>query len=256
MSERFVTTSPDGSRDTLYERRNALSRDLLGDSERQEASRRGRAKRQERKAINGSHPARRSVRVPELALGLTLVVGGALAASLLAAKRTATVEVVAAATDLARGHELGADDLVAIEMESQFASSMTNAGEAARLLGKRLATNVPAGSPIMPGVLDEAPVLRRGEEVVALRIEVGDVPASIAAGDQVRIALVPDPAMSTDTSVTEFEQSATVWAVEHPSENNLDYVVSFKVPVEFLAKAAVAERSKISLVASDTGFDR
>lgn len=256
MSERFVTTSPDGSRDTLYERRNALSRDLLGDSERQEASRRGRAKRQAKRAINGSHSARRSVRVPELALGLTLVVGGALAASLLAAKRTATVEVVAAATDLARGHELGADDLVAIEMESQFASSMTNAGEAAGLLGKRLATNVPAGSPIMPGAVDDTPVLRPGEEVVALRIEVGDIPASIAAGDQVRIALVPDPAMSTETVVTEFEQPATVWAVEHPSENNPDYVVSFKVPVEFLVKAAVAERSKISLVASDTGFDR
>jgi hypothetical protein len=194
--------------------------------------------------------------VPELALGLTLVVGGALGASLLATKRTATVEVVAAATDLLRGQEIAADDLVAVEMESQFASSMTSAGEAAELLGKRLAIDVPAGSPILPGVLDAAPVLGVGEEVVALRIEVGDVPTSIAVGDQVRIVLVPDPSLSTDTAVTEFDQPAMVWDVEQPSENNPDYVVSLKVPAEFLAKAAVAQRSKISLVGMSSGLEK
>jgi hypothetical protein len=77
---------------------------------------------------------------------------------------------------------------------------------------------------------------------------VGDVPTSIAVGDQVRIVLVPDPSFSTDTAVTEFDQPATVWDVEQPSENNPDYVVSLKVSAEFLAKAAVAQRSKISLI--------
>lgn len=256
MSERFVTTSPDGSRDALYERRSALSRDLLGDSETHKAPRRSRTKRQSSKGSSAGTSARRPVRVPELALGLTLVVGGALGASLLATKRTATVEVVAAATDLLRGQEIAADDLVAVEMESQFASSMTSAGEAAELLGKRLAIDVPAGSPLLPGVLNAAPVLDVGEEVVALRIEVGDVPTSIAVGDQVRIVLVPDTSLSTDTAVTEIDQPATVWDVERPSENNPDYVVSLKVPEEFLAKAAVAQRSKISLVGTSSGLDQ
>jgi SAF domain len=248
VSERFVTTSPDGSRDALYERRSALSRDLLGDSETHEAPRRGRTQRRSSKMPSGVSSARRPVRMPELALGLTLVVGGALGASLLATKRTATVEVVAAATDLVRGHEITADDLVAVEMASQFANSMTSAGEAAELLGKRLVIDIPAGSPILPGSLNVSPVLGVGEEVVALRIEVGDVPTSIAVGDQVRIVLVPDPSFSTDTAVTEFDQPATVWDVEQPSENNPDYVVSLKVSAEFLAKAAVAQRSKISLI--------
>ena len=83
---------------------------------------------------------------------------------------------------------------------------------------------------------------------VDLRIEVGDVPTSIAVGDSVRIVLVPDPSVSTDTAVTEFDQPATVWEVEPPSETNPDYVVSLKVPSEFLAKAAVAERTKIALI--------
>lgn len=252
MSERFVTTSPDGSRDALYERRSALSRDLLGDSETRESSRRGAAKRKEKQVKSTGTSARSPVRVPELALGLVLVVGGALAASLLAAKRTETVQVVAAATALDRGHEIGAPDLVAVDMEAQFAGGMTSASEAKDLLGKRLAVDVPAGSPIMAGILDTAPVLGPGEEVVALRVEVGDVPTSIAVGDAVRIALVPDPSVSTDTAVTEFDRPATVWDVEPPSEMNPDFVVSLKVPVEFLAKAAMAERSKIAIVGEET----
>lgn len=252
MSERFVTTSPDGSRDALYERRSALSRDLLGDSETRETPRQRRGNRQpkEKSAVRGS--ARRPVRVPELAIGLVLVIGGALAASLLASKRTATVEVVAAGTDLSRGHEISAADLVAVEMESRFAGSMTSAANAKELLGKRLSTNVSAGSPIMSGLVEVTPALVAGEEVVALRVEVGDVPTSIAVGDSVRIVLVPDPSISTDTAVTEFDQPATVWDVEPPSEMNPDYVVSLKVPSEFLAKAAVAERSKIALIGSET----
>ncbi|MFM7093738.1 MAG: SAF domain-containing protein, partial [Actinomycetota bacterium] len=222
MSERFVTTSPDGSRDTLYERRSALSRDLLGDSETRETPRQRRAKRQPKTkpALGGA--TRRPIRVPELALGLVLVIGGALAASLLASKRTETVQVVAAASDLVRGHEVSAGDLVAVEMESRFAQSMTSAADAQELLGKRLAADVSAGTPIMPELVEVTPALRAGEEVVALRVEVGDVPTSIAAGDSVRIVLVPDPSVSTDTAVTEFDQPATVWDVEPPSEMNPD----------------------------------
>lgn len=251
MSERFVTTSPDGSRDALYERRSALSRDLLGDSETREAPRRSRARSQSKATPALGNPTRRPVRVPELAFGLVLVIGGALAASLLASKRTETVEVVAAASDLGRGHEIGTGDLVAVEMEWRFAKALTRATDAKELLGKRLATSVPAGSPIMPGVVEETPALGAGEEVVALRIEVGDVPTSIAVGDSVRIVLVPDPSVSTDTAVTEFDQPATVWEVEPPSETNPDYVVSLKVPSEFLAKAAVAERTKIALIGNN-----
>jgi hypothetical protein len=190
--------------------------------------------------------------VPELAIGLVLVIGGALAASLLASQRTETVEVVAAASDLGRGHEITTGDLVAVEMEWRFAKAMTRATDAKDLLGKRLATNIPAGGPIMPGVVEETPALGAGEEVVALRVEVGDVPTSIAVGDSVRIVLVPNPSVSMDTAVTAFDQPATVWDVEPPSEVNPDYVVSLKVPSEFLAKAAVAESSKIALIGGET----
>jgi hypothetical protein len=229
-----------------------LSRDFSGDSEAREAPRRSRARRRSNVTPAVGNPTRRPVRIPELALGLALVIGGALGASLLASKRTATFEVVAAGSDLSRGHEISAGDLIAVEMESRFAGSMVSAANAKELLGKRLSANVPAGSPIVPGLVEVTPALLAGEEVVALRVEVGDVPTSIAVGDSVRIVLVPDPSVSTDTAVSEFDQPATVWNVEPPSEMNPDYVVSLKVPSEFLAKAAVAERSKIALIGRES----
>jgi len=252
VSERFMTVSPDGSRDALYERRSALSRDLLGDSETREVPRQRRGNRQPKAKTVLNRSTRRPIRVPELALGLVLVIGGALAASLLASRRAETVEVVAAGSDLNRGHEIGARDLVAVEISPQVARAMTSVANAKDLLGKRLSTDVSAGTPIMEGLVEVTPTLRMGEEVVALRVEVGDVPTSITVGDSVRVVLVPDPSASTDTSVTEFDQPAIVWDVEPPSETNPDYVVSLKVPSEFLAKAAVAERSKIALIGGES----
>ena len=249
MSERFVTTSPDGSRDTLYERRTAMSRDLLGDS--QDDKREGRIRRRGPSSTptKESGAKRTKIRVPELALGLLLVVGGALAASALAGKRTETIQVVAAARDVDRGRPFSAEDLVALEVESRFAHSMMSTQDASSLLGRVSTVDVPEGTPILPTMIQSMAPLGDGEEVVSLRVEVGDVPPSVGVGDRVRVVLVPDPSLSVDTAVTEFDVPAVVWDVVAPSEESTDFVVSLVVPREFLAKSAMSGRSKIALVA-------
>ena len=251
MSERFVTTSPVGSRDTLYERRNALSRDLLGDLETRDRPHGERAKRWQKRTPAARTISTGSLRVPELALGLVLVIGGALGASLLASKQNEKVEVVAAASDLRRGQIIAPKDLVAVELESQFAHSMTRATEARDLLGKYPIIDIPAGSPIIFGSIEARPKLIQGEEIVALQLGAGDVPASIAIGDSVRVVLVSDPTLAGDPAVSELEQPAMVWDVEYPSDQRPDYVVSLKVPTGFLAKAAIAERSKVALIGTE-----
>lgn len=248
MSERFVTTPPGGSRDTLYERRSALSRDLLGDDEGKQNERRSRTRLSMPARTESKRASRRKVRVPELALGLVLVLGGAFTASMLAAKRTETIRIVGAARDIERGRAIEADDLVASEVERRFAGSMITAEEAASLLGRVLVTDVPAGTPIVSSLLRASPTLNEGEEVVSLRIEVGDVPPSVAVGDVVRVVLVPDPALSVDTALTEFDRPAKIWDILEPTESSPDYVVSLVVPKEFLAKAALAGRSKVALM--------
>ena len=252
MSERFVTASLDESRDTLYERRNALSRDLLGDTndkQREARPRRGR-RLTPPQATSGS--SRRKPRVPEMALGLVLVIGGALAASVLAGKQTETVRVVAAARTIDRGRALVADDLMLVEVERRFALSMMLAADAQSAIGRAISTDIPAGTPILPTLLQSAPTIGENEEVVALRIEVGDVPNSVGVGDLVRVVLVPDPSLSIETAPTEFEQPVRVWDVLEPSESSTDYVVSLVVPKDFLTKSALSDRSKIALVAESS----
>lgn len=249
MSERFVTTPSDGSRDTLYERRNALSRDLLGDTQDGQQARRTALRRNSSAQPKAKAERDRKPRVPEMALGLVLVLGGALAASTLASKRTDTIQVVAAAADVERGRPFEADDLIAVEIENRFAHSMIAATDASSLLGRVPVADIPEGSPILPAILQSAPTLGIGEEVVSLRIEIGDVPPAIGVGDLVRVVLVPDPSLSVDTAPTETDQPAKVWDILEPTESNADYVVSLVVPKEFLTKAAVSGRSKISLVA-------
>ena len=252
MSERFVTTSPDGSRDTLYERRNALSRDLLGDTNDKQREARPRRGRELTPAKATSASGRRKPRVPEMALGMVLVIGGALAASVLAGKQTETVRVVAAARDIDRGRALVADDLTLVEVESRFASTMMLASDAASAIGRTPSVDLPTGIPILPTLLRSTPTIGENEEVVALRIEVGDVPNSVGVGDLVRVVLVPDPSLSIETAPTEFEEPVRVWDVLEPSESSTDYVVSLVVPKDFLAKSALSDRSKISLVAEES----
>lgn len=253
MSERFVTTSPDGSRDTLYERRSALSRDLLGETQDEQSGMRARLRRKTATPRETRKTTRVKPRVPEMALGVLLIVGGAFAASTLAGKRTATVQVVATARDVVRGQVIEADDLIAIAVESRFSQPMIPTSDAVSAVGQVPMTDIPAGTPIMTSMLRSAPQLADGQEVVSLRIEVGDVPTTIGVGDKVRVVLVPDPSLSVDTAPTEFDQPAIVWDVVVPSETSTDYVVGLIVPHEFLAKAALAGRSKIALVAESTG---
>lgn len=252
MTERFVVTSPDGSRDALYERRTALSRDLLGDetSERK-ASARGGLRGRHRQIK--SRVARGDRRIPELALGLVLVVGGAVAATTLAKSRSSMVDVVGVSRAIARGDVLSAEDLTAVEVDARIARSFVSAKDAASVVGRIAAADLESGLPIATGSLARATVLNEGESIVAVRIEVGDVPASIAAGDEVRVAFVPDPSLATETTATEFSTTATVWAVDEPSETIEDYVISLKVPKDFLVASATAQRTKIAIISPSGG---
>lgn len=255
MSERFVTTSPDGSRDTLYERRSALSRDLLGDSnDKQQGRPSGRGRLRPAKsatAAKGVSKQRKS-RLPEMALGLFLVIGGALAATTLAEKQAETIEVVGTARPIERGRAVVADDLTLLKVESRFAHAMMPAKDAAGTLGRVTVANLPAGTPLLPSLLNTAPTIGDNEEVVSLRIELGDVPNSVGIGDSVRVVLVPDPSLSVDTAATEFDEAVKVWDILEPSESSTDYVVSLLVPKGFLTKAALSGRSKIALVAENS----
>lgn len=248
MTERFVPLSSDGSRDALYERRSALSRDLLEDDMSTPRSRRVLPRRKrppgtEPKAGHGNR-----IRTPELVLGIVLVVGGALAASLFAGSRSRTVEIVGSAREITRGEVITAQDLVALKVDAGLAASFVPIDRAKTLLGRVVTADINGGVPIVESLVAELPDLGENESIVSVRVEIGDVPGFIAVGDSVRIALVPDQSLTSEASASEFSSVAKVWHVEQPTETVEDYIISLVVPREFLLAAATSQRMKIALV--------
>ncbi len=67
--------------------------------------------------------AKRHWRIPELAVGLVLMLGGALGAILLSRSGNSIVIVVGAAHDLQRGEKITPQNLIAIETPLSFADS-------------------------------------------------------------------------------------------------------------------------------------
>lgn len=252
MTQRFVTTSPDGSRDALYERRSAMSRDLLGDQSTEQFGGKPRKRRSIGVKRDKTTTRPQRVRPPELVLGIVLVVGGAFATTTLAGSRSEMVRVVAASRPIARGQAFLPDDLKSISIERSLAQSFVSATEAKNLVGKVTALSISAGSPIVAGMFVEIPLLQENEAIVPVRLERGDAPQDISPGDNVRVAFVPDASLSTATEAQDFGSTATVWNVQEPSDEAPDFVVSLKGPRELLIALVAAQRVKISIVSRST----
>ena len=79
---------------------------------------------------------RRRWRIPELAIGVVLMCGGALGAILLSRSGDSMVVVVGSARNLERGSQITAQDLIALEVPSSFAASFVSGENAKSLSGE------------------------------------------------------------------------------------------------------------------------
>lgn len=248
MVQRSVTDSPGGSRDALYERRSALSRDLLGTSTSEQSG-----NEPKRKAFGGSRRIqgapesrqRRTRRTPEIALGVCLVLGGALGAASLAGNGPVTASVVAAARDLSVGDVVSTDDLMAMDLDAEVARHFVSAANARDLLGMSVTAPTAQGAPLSMSTMTRLEPLAVGEVLAPLSVAAGDVPPGLAPGDVVKVAFVPDPSLSTRTTPLQFEEPVSVWAVEQPTELRADYVVTLRTTEKFLLESVIAGRSKV-----------
>ncbi|SDG69157.1 SAF domain-containing protein [Klenkia brasiliensis] len=146
-------------------------------------------------------PVPRRVRPPRwldlrLVLGVLLVLGSVLVGARVVTAAGATVPVWSAATDLAAGSVLRADDLVAVQVRlddvaaGYLAASTDPAGQ---VLGRA----VLAGELVPRAALEPA-----SEQVqLALPVQAGYAPPGLARGQRVDVYAVADPAAgATDTS--------------------------------------------------------
>ena len=189
---------------------------------------------------------RRRWRIPELAIGVVLMCGGALGAILLSRSGDSMVVVVGSARNLERGVQITAQDLIALEVPSSFAASFVSGENAKLLIGQTMLINLNASSPITTAMLSPTVGLLPGEALTSSAIDVGKFPTDLAVGDSVRVVTVPDLAISESTEPSMFADEVIIYSITQTSDNNDVALVTFRSSLDL--SMAIARAGEIYLV--------
>ena len=133
-------------------------------------------------------PVRPSVRMPELVLGVLLVAGCALAAVLWQQSSGATRPALVLAHDVRRGDVLELQDFTSAEVRATGAHLLPYT-DAERLVGRVVAANLSAFTPITDDLAVETIPLGADESLVGRRLELGQFPEGLQSGDAVTVRM-------------------------------------------------------------------
>ena len=189
---------------------------------------------------------RRRWRIPELAIGVVLMCGGALGAILLSRSGDSMVVVVGSAHNLERGVQITSQDLIALEVPSSFATSFVMGANAKSLIGQTMLINLNASSPITIAMLSPTVGLLPGEALTSSAIDIGKFPVDLAVGDSVRVVTVPDMAISESTEPSMFANEVIIYSITQTSDNNDVALVTFRSSLDL--SMAIARAGEIYLV--------
>jgi hypothetical protein len=191
------------------------------------------------------HTAKRRWRIPELAVGLVLMLGGALGAILLSRSGDSIVIVVGAAHDLQRGDKITPQDLVAVETSQSLSGSFITEAQASALIGQTALVDLQASTPLTVSMFSDQQQLLSNEALTSAAIQQGNYPIDLAVGDQVRIVTVPDIALSQNALPELFGQVVTIWSL-NKSENNDSALVTFRSSLDL--SMAIAKAGEVHIV--------
>ena len=214
---------------------------------------RARATQERMDSPDQSGASRRRWRIPELAIGLVLMGGGALGAILLSRSGDSVVVVVGSAHNLDRGSQISAQDLIALEVPLSFAASFVASDEAAALIGQTMLINVEALAPLTTAMMSQTDELQPSEALASAAVNVGNFPSDLAVGDNVRVVTVPDIALGESYEPTMFDEVVTVWSLVQPTANNDVALITFRSSLDLsltLAGAGEVHLARVASVAS------
>ncbi len=133
-------------------------------------------------------PAAARLRVPQLAVGLLLVAGAALAFMLWNAASVQRTAVLALAGDISRGHVLDVQDLAVVHVGTDDQLATVSPDAAGQLVGRAAIADLPAGMLVVPEQFAVASTLTPGTGVVGLALGPGQYPTpQLRIGDLVNI---------------------------------------------------------------------
>ena len=206
---------------------------------------RARAMQDRVQTTQSEHTAKRRWRIPELAVGLVLMLGGALGAILLSRSGDSIVIVVGAAHDLQRGDKITPKDLVAVETSQSLAGSFITEAQASALIGQTALVDLRASTPLTVSMFSDQQQLLPNEALTSAAIQQGNYPIDLAVGDQVRIVTVPDIALNQNALPELFDQVVTIWSL-NKSENNDSALVTFRSLLDL--SMAIAKAGEVHIV--------
>lgn len=193
--------------------------------------------------------ARRRVRVPELTIGLVLMVGFALAAVLWHMSATDRTAVLALSTDVARGETVDADDLRVVYISSDDPIAYLPRAASADVIGRVAVADLPRGSLLTREHVADRSSLGADEGVVGLALDPGQYPAEgLLPGDLVNVVTSAPEWGDPGLSGSVLARRAEVYAVEEVGTQGRRFV-SVRMPEDVANRvAAAAERGPVRLV--------
>ena len=206
---------------------------------------RARAMQDRVETTQNERSEKRHWRIPELAVGLVLMLGGALGAILLSRSGDSIVIVVGAAHDLQRGDKITPQDLIAIETPLSFAGSFVTEVQASSLIGQTVLVDLQTSTPLTASMFSDQQQLLPNEALTSAAIQQGNYPIDLAVGDQVRLVTVPDIALSQTTQPELFDQVVTIWSL-NKSENNDIALVTFRSSLDL--SMAIAKSGEVHII--------
>ncbi len=191
-------------------------------------------------------------RLPEVAIGLTLVAFGLLGSLWLRGSPASGVTVVAASGDLPRGHVIGPDDLTTIKVPAAAASVFVAVAQAKSLLGTSVGSDTLTGAPIIASLTSPQFELGAGQMLTSVVVHPGNFPPMLARGDRVLVVVVPDPVLSAAAEPFVYKDTATVWSIDVAGSINEASVVTLQGDVGLVLATAGASQVQLALLPATT----
>lgn len=174
-----------------------------------------------REAPSVDPPGRRRTRIPEVAIGLLLMVGFSLGAVLWHLNTTRREPALALAADVQRGEVIRAGDLRVVYLASDDPIAHLPESAESDLVGRTAVADLEQGTLLTRSQVVAKAVLEPNEGVVGLALDPGQFPAiGLVPGDQVNVvsatpqeegagAEEDDGVLAADTSVYAIEELET-----------------------------------------------
>lgn len=193
--------------------------------------------------------AGRRVRVPELTIGLVLMVGFALAAVLWHMSATDKTPALALSRDVARGETVEAGDLRVVYLSTDDAIAHLPREASADVVGRVAVSDLPRGALLTREQVADRSSLGADEGVVGLALDPGQYPGEgLLPGDFVNVVTGTPDSGDTGVSGSVLARRAEVYAVEEVGTQGRRFV-SVRMPEDVANRvAAAAERGPVRLV--------